>query len=213
MNGNTIHKIIDPDPGKSYTRSKKANCEKCKAAKPVADAVENNLEEILLKKPKVGWTNSTLEVPQGFSFLSIANHAQKTGKQGVQDYVEKPLQKGYKFFYENFVHDVCTSSNEQYCYITAKCFRSQKKNENPHQINVALKNNDSEVAVAKCSCVAGLSGYCNHVMGLLYLVDHTKKLNLTEFPKIGTCTDNPQQWHKPRTRGIHPEPVMQCSVG
>ena len=58
----------------------------------------------------------------------------------------------------------------------------------------------------------GLSVLVHHTMGLLYLVDHVIKLKAPEFPRIGTCTDNPQQWHKPRTQGINPEPIMGYNV-
>ena len=49
-------------------------------------------------------------------------------------------------------------------------------------------------------------------MGLLYLIDHVIKLKAPTFPKVGTCTENPQQWHKPRTKGIHPEPIMGYNI-
>ena len=68
------------------------------------------------------------------------------------------------------------------------------------------------ISNAKCNCVAGASGFCCHVMALLYLIDHTLKLSLESFPRVGTCTDNPQQWHKPRTLGIKAEPIMGSSV-
>ena len=67
---------------------------------------------------------------------------------------------------------------------------------------------NGDVKYAKCSCVAGASGYCNHTMALLYMVDHTIKIGAKTFPEVGTCTDNPQQWHKPRTMGIKAEPIM-----
>ena len=51
---------------------------------------------------------------------------------------------------------------------------------------------------ARCSCTAGLKEYCNHTMGMLYLIDHVIKLKVSTFPIVGTCTDNAQQWHKPR---------------
>ena len=46
-----------------------------------------------------------------------------------------------------------------------------------------------EVNTAKCSCTAGANGYCNHTMGLLYLVDHVIKLEAPTFPKVGTYTE------------------------
>ena len=85
---------------------------------------------------------------------------------------------------------------------------AKNKNEMPHKINAALCTSTSDVLTAKCSCITGASVYCSHIIWLLYLADHAKKLNLSEFPQSGTCTDNPQQWHKPRTKGISAEPIM-----
>ncbi len=73
-------------------------------------------------------------------------------------------------------------------------------------------SSDGNIVNAKCNCVAGASGFCCHVMALLYLIDHTLKLGLKSFPRVGTCTDNPQQWHKPRTLGIKAEPIMDINV-
>ena len=50
-----------------------------------------------------------------------------------------------------------------------------KKNEPPHVVLVTLAAN-GDVKYAKCSCVAGTSGYCNHTMALLYMIDHTIKI-------------------------------------
>ena len=210
MNTGIKYAIVDPDPGQSYSRSKKAKCHQCSKVTQTTSTPIEYTDEILLKAPKDGWGKATCGVPNGFSYLSISNFARKSGKKSA--YVEKPLEKGYKFFFEGYVHNVTSVSTDQYCYLKAKCFRSQRKNQQPHQINVAIDGASCDIMAAKCSCVAGSTGYCNHVIGLLYLVDHSKKMQLTEFPQEGTCTDNPQQWHRPRTKGINPEPVMSCSV-
>jgi hypothetical protein len=76
---------------------------------------------------------------------------------------------------------------------------------------VTLSSN-GDVKRARCSCVAGAGGYCNHTIALLYLIDHTLKIGAQTFPEVGACTDNPQQWHKPRTMGIKPEPIMGYKV-
>ena len=44
------------------------------------------------------------------------------------------------------------------------------------------------------------------------LLTNVIKLKAPTFPKVGTCTENPQQWHKPRTKGIHPEPIMGYNI-
>ena len=81
----------------------------------------------------------------------------------------------------------------------------------PHIVLITLAAT-GDVKYAKCSCVAGTIGYCNHTMTLLYMIDHTIKIGAETFPKVGTCTDNPQQWHKPRTMGIKAESIMGYNV-
>ena len=145
-----------------------------------------------------------------FPSLTLLNMPRKSGRK-AKSYYEKPLEKGNKFFYENYCHDVLCKLKENEIHVKGKCFRSQKKSERPHNVTVILLTT-GDVKRAKCSCPAGANGYCNHTMGLLYLIDHVIKLKAPEFPRIGTCTDNPQHWHKPRTQGINPEPIIGYNV-
>ncbi|CAB3993641.1 ac transposable element-derived 4 [Paramuricea clavata] len=139
----------------------------------------------------------------------MQTYTQKSAKEGKT--TEKPIRKGYKLFFEYYhVFDV-VGLNVDNCSIKGKCYRSPKKSQVLHNMTVNLSNN-GDIMNAKCNCVAGASGFCCHVMALLYLIDHTLKLGLETFPRVGTCTDNPQQWHKPRTLGIKAEPIMGISV-
>ena len=205
--------LIDPDPGKAYTRAKKARCRFCSGEEQLRNP-ESQEPEALVTDTDVdveeSWSTDTSVLPKRFSYLNIVEHAKKSGRE-AKSYVEKPLEKGYKFFYENYCHDVLCKLEENEIHVKGKCFRSQKKNERPHNVTVILLTT-GDVKRAKCSCPAGANGYCNHTMGLLYLIDHVIKLKAPEFPRIGTCTDNPQQWHKPRTQGINPEPIMGYNV-
>ena len=201
--------LVDPDPGKAYTRSKKAKCNFCTVDTQLTNP-DNQQPEDPVTDMEEDWSSDTSVLPKQFSYLNIVEHAKKTGRD-AKSYVEKPLKKGYKFFYENYCHDVCCRFNDNEIHVKGKCFRSQRKNERPHNVTVTLSVTGN-VKNAKCSCAAGANGYCNHTMGLLYLIDHVIKLKAPEFPKFGTCTDNPQQWHKPRTQGINPEPIMGYKV-
>ena len=62
------------------------------------------------------------------------------------------------------------AKEEERVTIRAKCFRSMKKNEAPHRLNVVFKR-QNEVALESfaCSCAAG-QGLC-HVIGLMYRVN------------------------------------------
>ncbi|XP_033969688.1 uncharacterized protein LOC117469363 [Trematomus bernacchii] len=60
-----------------------------------------------------------------------------------------------------------------------------------------------EIAVAKCSCVAG-TALCNHNVALLFQTAHYSTLNLAAVPPVLSCTETEQRWHKPRTMGVKP---------
>ena len=201
--------MVDPDPGKSYGKKITSECP-TSSIQPDADC--NTNEEAITDQHKQSgkWTSSTNIIPKQFSFCNIQLYTQKSAKEGKT--TEKPIRKGYKLFFENYVFDVVgLIASTTRTSIRGKCYRSQKKSQAPHSMSVNLSS-DGDVINAKCNCVAGASGFCCHVIALLYVIDHTPKLNLESFPRVGTCTDNPQQWHKPRTLGIKPEPVMGINV-
>lgn len=69
------------------------------------------------------------------------------------------------------------------CLVRAKCFRSQKKNETPHDVEVVIKKGPVfEREDSKCSCAIGISGSCGHIVGLLYSLAHMKASNLKAVP-------------------------------
>ena len=47
---------------------------------------------------------------------------------------------------------------------------------------------------------------------LLYTLAHYVKLGLMDIPAPASCTFLPQQWHKPRVRGIKPESILNVMV-
>lgn len=157
--------LVDPDPGKCYTRAKKAKCVLC-----CAEDLQNT-SEIQQPKEQVAsfegnWSTETSVLPTQFSFINIVEHAKKKWK-GM-------LEKGYKFFFENYLFGVLCLLNGSEVHVKGKCYRSQRKSDRPHVITVILSL-AGNVNKARCSCAAGEDGYCNHTMGLLYLIDHVIK--------------------------------------
>ena len=199
-------RLVDPDPGQCYLQRKQASCQRCKTVSPSSPAMAAASSTNV---PRDGWLKDTICLPRMFVHDCIMQHIHKSGKHSM--YVEKPLEKEYRFFVENYVHNIEAVKQESFVYVRARCYRSQRKNQSPHSINIRLSD-DGHVADAKCSCAAGVQGLCNHVVGLLYNVNHVTVMGLKKFPEAGTCTDNPQQWHKPRTSGIKPEPIMGYTV-
>ena len=62
----------------------------------------------------------------------------------------------------------------------AKCFRSMKKNEEPHRLHVVFKRQNEG------------QGLCHHVIGLMYTLAHCKMLGLKSVPPVLSKTSKPQ---------------------
>ena len=96
--------------------------------------------------------------------------------------------------------------------MSGKCFRSMKKSEPPHSLEVKVKSGATKTITAKCSCVAGMSGYCHHVIGLLFYLAHCKQLGLKSLPDDLTCTSMQQRWSIPRGRKIEQKEIQSVLV-
>ena len=122
--------------------------------------------------------------------------------------------KSWKFFKEAYVHDILiainvTEDSRSDVIIRARCFRSMKKNEDPHTILVCAQSASfAQVSKAHCSCKAGSGGHCNHIFALLFQLNDYSCSELKSIPIDGTCTSRPQKWHIPRATKISSFPVM-----
>lgn len=74
----------------------------------------------------------------------------------------------------------------------ARCYRSQRKNEEPHYLVIQFESGDQGV-VAK---------HIVHVKG-----------EVVDIATIQTCTSRPQTWHIPRASSISPMPVCSSRNG
>ena len=85
-----------------------------------------------------------------------------------------------------------TQDLEKGTTVRARCFRSMKKNEEPHRLHVVFGNgSETKVSFFRCSCAAG-QGLCQHVIVLLYLISHYQLLGLKSVPPIISKTSKPQ---------------------
>ena len=145
--------------------------------------------------------------------------------------------KAYKFMAEpGYLHDIkgkyfCFDQQFYYYYsspiytiifvlviqtidavkVTSKCFRSMRKSEPPHILQVSAKLNDGSLS-GKCSCVAGAGGYCHHVIGLLYYMALLKQLGHRTVPDELTCTSMKQRWSIPRGKKIEQKEIQNVLV-
>ena len=150
-----------------------------------------------------------------FTFNSIVKYVRTSSGKNIKqspDYmVMKPFERGVNFFIEGYIHNVFAKHQVESgrFYLRALCYRSLRKSETPHKIRLAISVKDPyDVLGSSCTCVAGALGFCNHAIGLMYLVSHYYMGKVKVIPDDLVCTSLPQQWHKPRGKRISSEPLM-----
>ena len=126
--------------------------------------------------------------------------------------VMKPLERGVNFFIEGYLHDVVADHHveSQTFYLRALCYRSLRKSEPPHKRRLAIstKQPNFDLLGSSWTCVAGSLEFCNHALGLMYLVSHFFMTKIKVIPDNLASTSLPRQWHKPRRKTISSEPLM-----
>ena len=210
--------IVDPTADKLYVRRKRKIEDTSLPVEP--DENDEDTDDLVL--PKSGWSKSLEHLPD-FSDINIRAHASQSGKkvnrkpsitvnQVCSQTCTKPERRGYQFFVEGYLHEILTCYRDYAFFVKASCFRSQIKSEVHHLWCALSKNYPHDVLKAYCSCVAGASGFCNHVLSLLYQLSHFCKASMKVIPDEESKTNLPQVWDKPRIRGITADPLMACSV-
>ncbi|XP_063052546.1 uncharacterized protein LOC134447153 isoform X1 [Engraulis encrasicolus] len=86
-----------------------------------------------------------------------------------------------------------------------------RKREQPHYLQIVFQAEAPELQGTSCSCTAG-KVLCNHLVALLFQSAHYCMLKVTAVPPPVPCTSSLQAWHRPRTMGIHAEPVQDLVV-
>nr|XP_022300975.1 uncharacterized protein LOC111109184 [Crassostrea virginica] len=89
-----------------------------------------------------------------FAFVEefIKSHSTSSGKE--------QMTKGFKYYSEQYVHSVSVYEDDEGCLVKGKCYRSQRKNESPHDVKVLI--NHEKVEYSFCTCAIGQSGYSGH---------------------------------------------------
>ena len=109
---------------------------------------------------------------------------------------KQTTSRGYQFFIEGYLHKIEVSymtsiTGEADVRMRARCFRSMKKNEDPHSISLAFGQSEPKITSWSCSCAVG-KGLCHHVIGLIYTVAHFQMLGLKSVPPVQSKISLPQ---------------------
>ena len=102
-------------------------------------------------------------------------------------------------FKASHVFDVkFNSSHDNFCFSEARVKASMTRNK-VYRTKVR-QNKMGEVMSTQCTCKAGANGYSKHVGALLYAILDFTESDLKQIPPNTSCTEKPQQWHKPSQR-------------
>ena len=159
---------------------------------------------------EVTWGKSLVEMP-AVTITEIEAHRLNSGKNtGIA--IIKTLERGRKFKEERYISadSIFTDIQGKFFLVKANC-KASMKNEF-RQIKLSLCMATAHVIDATCSCPAGLSGYCNHVMALLFELADYSLNQLREVPEEISCTSKLRQWGIPVKSSKSKEPVMNLTI-
>ena len=115
-------------------------------------------------------------------------------------------QKAFSYFDSGFVGEILTYQNETiyvlYCNVTASMSIHEEK-----ELWVAVKH-EGKIVTAWCSCMAGASRCCNHVIATLYKVEYAN----THGYCSPACTSVPCGWNKSTKTIIEPKKISDIVI-
>ncbi|KAK2140273.1 hypothetical protein LSH36_1413g00010 [Paralvinella palmiformis] len=108
----------------------------------------------------------------------------------------------------SYIFGIKVLSSTTGCHIEGWCYRSMKKNLEPHHVSVepgsqvvsltSPGDTDCQApSVISASCSKGVGGSCGHVAGLLYQVAKFKMMKLRAISE-----DVAKTWHQPKGEKI-----------
>ena len=110
-------------------------------------------------------------------------------------------QKAYSCWLSCFVDTVYhTSCNDNFLFLKAYVSPSQRLNDEPHHVRVCTEGpkDKSKILTSWCSCIAGTSEVCNHVIALK--VNHAFKKDYIS----PACTSIPKGWNRGTKKEVAP---------
>ena len=159
----------------------------------------------------INWGKS-LEFLPTFTIKEIEKHRDASGKQKDQS-VMKAMIRGRKLKEERFLlsDSVFTAKTKDHFVVKCQCQASMKKV--LRFVSVTIDRKTGLVISGSCTCPAGKSGSCNHVMAILFeLADYSLR-GLRTVPKEKACTSTLRKWGVPGENSSHlKEPVMKTTV-
>lgn len=118
------------------------------------------------------------------------------------------VRKAYSFFKTGFVHKVVVKSLSSERVLLSCCVTpSQRIREQPHQLWILCKTS-GEIVCSYCSCTAGLSTCCNHVIAALYKVEFANIKGVND----PACTEKACAWNNSGKKDVQPKKIKEMVI-
>ena len=77
-----------------------------------------------------------------FSYVQVNQHLKDCRKKDIGE-------KGYKYFVEDYIHNMYVSrTSSAVSTVKARCYRSQRKSEEPHTLQICVLSSNGEANIA-----------------------------------------------------------------
>ncbi|XP_066911079.1 uncharacterized protein [Clytia hemisphaerica] len=168
--------------------------------------LENTVKDGII----IPWSKSLEHLPL-FTIKEIEIYRLKSGKNGKS--IIKTRDRGRKFFEEKYITsgDTYTRTSKNTITFKGKC-KASMKSSTFRAMNVVIDLKTSKVIKGHCNCPAGKSGYCNHVMALLFQIADYSLHSTQNIPEEVSCTSKKRQWGVPTDELKYPLPVMFTKI-
>ena len=145
-----------------------------------------------------------------FTIREIENDRNKRGKNSSA--IMRTTDRGKKFKEERYLSaDYAFAANTERIFdVQGKCKASMKKKIRVMEVGVNKTNCDS--IFVKSSCPAGESGYCNHIMALLFEIADYSLHQLISIPEEKICSSMAQRWGVTSTNPTAKQPIMDITI-
>ena len=115
------------------------------------------------------------------------------GELSSSDLNDYKTSKGYSFFSCGWIGAVSyypINSTSLYCLLKTDCRHSESLNSPPHKLWAIIVKKDAKIKAAHCDCMAGMSGTCLHIAGMLFRVEAAVRNGLTN----PSCATKSCEW-------------------
>ncbi|CAC5370027.1 unnamed protein product [Mytilus coruscus] len=163
---------------------------------------DNRLQEANIDDPRSlkddDWSSDVKEWPK-IDLGKIYSFILSKKEQDMDFIGHYKTQKAYSYYQSGIVDTVFCATLNGSQIIKSHVTPSQSVRNEPHDVWLTV-NNENEIQVSWCSCIAGLAQTCNHVIAVLYKIQFATNMGYND----PSCTSVPCGWNTSTKKNVQP---------